>query len=138
MTAIAADWSLRRIDRSGKLLAELKIAGQVQAGAWSPDGRWYAGGSDMAVAVYRAGDNHALWTSTAVAQPIAVIDRHLLAAREREAEGTILLLDARTGAERGRLVGGELAGRVERLIPLPGRRLAAAAWEGRILLWQVP
>lgn len=25
-----------------------------------------------------------------------------------------------------------------RLIPLPGRRLAAAAWEGRILLWQVP
>ena len=137
-TALAADWKLRRFDRTGALLAEATLDGEVRTGVWSPDGRWYAAGSDRAVAAYAASGNRTLWTSTAVVQPIAVVDRALLAARDREQVGTLVLLDARTGAERGRLVGGELAGTIERLFALPGRKLAAAAWEGRILVWKVP
>jgi WD40 repeat protein len=137
-SAIAASYDMHRFDSSGRVLAALELDGTVRAGAWSPDGRWFAFASDNAVTAFDAADNRARWTSKEARAPIAVVDRGLIAAVDREQQGTILLLDARTGERRGRLDGGELAGWIQGLVLLPRRRLAASAYEGRILLWQVP
>jgi WD40 repeat protein len=137
-SAIAASYDLHRFDQSGRVLAALELDGTVRAGVWSPDGRWFAFASDSAVTAFDAADNRARWTSKEAAAPIAVVDRGLIAAVDREQQGTIILLDARTGERRGTLAGGELAGWIKQLVALPQRRLAAAAYEGRILLWKVP